>query len=116
MHRGNCLPPGGKFSATTEYSLDGRHLTVRNSQGDGSESVLTYTYDGAGRSLSITSNLNSDRTDFRYYENGGMRKILSFNPKNIERNINAATTGSAWDAALFGIGFPMGGTVTILHD
>jgi YD repeat-containing protein len=57
-------PPGGKFSATTEYSLDGRHLTVRNSQGDGSESVLTYAYDGAGRSLSITSNLNSDRPTF----------------------------------------------------
>jgi YD repeat-containing protein len=109
-------PPGGKFSATTEYSLDGRLLTVRNSQGDGSESVLTYAYDGAGRSLSITSNLNSDRTDFRYDEHGGMTKILSFDPKTIERNRNAATTGSAWDAALFGMGVPTGGTVTVLHD
>jgi hypothetical protein len=66
--------------------------------------------------LSITSNLKFDRTDFRYDEHGGMTKILSFDPKTIERNRNAATTGSAWDAALFGMGVPMGGTVTVLHD
>jgi hypothetical protein len=41
-----------------------------------------------------------------------MTKILSFDPKTIERNRNAASSGSAWDAALFGVGVPMGGTVT----
>lgn len=108
MHRGNCLPPGRQILSHDEYSLDGRLLTVGNSQGDGSESVLTYAYDGAGRSLSITSNLNSDRTDFRYDEHGGMTKILSLDPKTVERNRNAATTGSVWDAALFGMGVSHG--------
>jgi hypothetical protein len=108
--------PERKFSATTEYSLDGKVLAVRFDNGDGSNSVFTYAYDRTGRNLSITNNQNSDRTDFRHDQDGGMRKILSFDPKSIERNRNAATTGPAWDAALFGMGVPMGGTVTVLHD
>ena len=50
--------PGRKFSTRTEYSLDGKLLTVRHDYGDGSDSVFTYAYDGAGRSLSITNNQN----------------------------------------------------------
>lgn len=66
--------------------------------------------------MSITYNRNSDRTDFRYDEAGGLTKVLSFDPKTIEQNRNAATTGSAWDSVLAGFGVPMGGTVTVLHD
>ena len=64
-----------------------RFATVR---GMARSRVPTCAYDGAGRSLSITSNLNSDRTDFRYDEHGGMTKIPSFDPQTIERNRNAA--------------------------
>jgi hypothetical protein len=108
--------PGRKFSTTTEFSLEGKLLTVRHDYGDGSESVFTHSYDGAGRSLSIANDQNSDRTDFRYDEHGSMTRILSFDPKTIERYRNGATTASAWDSALDGFGVPMGGTVTILHD
>lgn len=105
-----------KFTTTSEFSPDGKLLTVRYDYGDRSESVFTNAHDGAGRSLSITNNQNSDRTDFRYDEHGSMTKILSFDRKTIERNHNAATAGSAWDAAIHGMGVPMGGTVTVLHD
>jgi hypothetical protein len=107
---------GRKFATTSEFSPDGKLLMVRYDYGDGKESVFTYSYDGAGRRLSITNNQNSDRTDFRYDEDGSMIKILSFDPKTIEQNRNAATTGSAWDAAMGGLGVPMGGTVIVLHD
>jgi YD repeat-containing protein len=99
-----------------EYTPDGKLLTIRYGYADGPESVFTYAYDDAGRSLSITNNRNSDRTDFRYDEHGGVTEILTFDPKTIEGNRNAATTGSAWDAARSGMGVPMGGTVTVLHD
>ncbi len=78
---------------------------VRHDYEDGKESVFTYSYDDAGRRLSITNNQNSDRTDFRY-DGGSMIEILSFDPRTIERNRNAATTGSAWDAAMGGLGVP----------
>jgi YD repeat-containing protein len=108
--------PGSKLSTTREYSPEGRLLTIRHDYGNGSESVFTYSYDGARRSLSITNNRNADRTDFRYDEHGNVTEILTFDPKTIEQNRNTATTGSAWDAARFGLGVPTGGTVTVLHD
>jgi YD repeat-containing protein len=106
--------PGSKSSR--EYTLDGKLLTIRYDYADGPESIFTYTYDDAGRSLSITNNRNSDRTDFRYDEHGGVTEILTFDPKTIEGNRNAATTASAWDAPRSGMGVPMGGTATIVHD
>ena len=108
--------PGSKSTTTSEYTLDGRLLTLRYDYTDASESVFTYAYDDAGRSLSITNNRNSDRTDYRYDEHGSVTEILTYDPKTIERNRNAATTASAWDAARSGMGVPTGGTVTVLHD
>jgi hypothetical protein len=108
--------PESKLSTTSEYSPDGKLLTIRYDNGNGSESVFTHTYDAAGPSLSVTNNQNADRTDFRYDEHGNVTEILTFDPKTIERNRNGATTGSAWDAARFGFGVPMGGTVTVSHD
>jgi YD repeat-containing protein len=102
--------------SSREYTLDGKLLTVRYDYADGSESVFTYAYDGAGRSLSITNNRNADRSDFRYDEHGSVTEILTFDPKTIARNRNAATAVSAWDTARSGIGVPMGGTVTVLHE
>jgi len=115
----DLLPGEPRLSSThtfTEYTLDGRLLTVRYDYTDASESVFSYAYDDAGRSLSITNNRNSDRTDYRYDEHGSVTEILTFDPKTIERNRNAATTASAWDAVRSGMGVPMGGTVTIVHD
>ena len=66
--------------------------------------------------MSTTNNRNADRTDFRYDEHGSVTEILIFDPKTIERNRNAATTASAWDAVRSGVGVSMGGTVTIAHD
>jgi hypothetical protein len=107
--------PESKSSTTSEYGPNGMLLTIRYDDA-GPERVFTYAYDGEKRSLSITNNQNSDRTDFRYDEQGRMTKILSFDPKTIERNRNAATAASAWDAVLDGMGVPMGGTVAVLHD
>jgi hypothetical protein len=113
---GSQSPPGSKLSTTREYSPDGKLLTLRHDYGNGYESVFTYAYDAARRSLSITNNQNADRTDFRYDEHGNVTEILTFDPKTIERNRNTATSGSGWDAARHGLGVPMGGAVTVLHD
>jgi hypothetical protein len=96
--------------------LTGSFSQFRGNYAYGSYSVFTYAYDDAGRSLSITNSRNADRTDFRHDEHGSVTEILSFDPKTIERNRNAATTASAWDAVRSGMGVPLGGTVTIVHD
>ena len=108
--------PKSKSSTTSEYTPDGKLLRIRDDYADGSYSFFTYAYDDAGRSLSITNNRTADRTDFRYDEHGSVTEILTYDPKTIERNRNAATTASAWDAARSGMGVPTGGTVTVLHD
>jgi len=123
---------GCKFSTTLQYSVDGKPLSERHGNSDGSEWVTTrkttsgksgepgaatrYTFDDAGRSLSVTNDENSDRTDFRYDEKGRKTAIYSFDPKTLERLRNTAVAGSAWQAALGGYGLPSGGTVVVLYD
>lgn len=47
--------PTGKYVNTTEYSTDGRVLTIRTIQPDGSEWVLTNIYDTNGHLLKTVS-------------------------------------------------------------
>lgn len=132
---------GIKFSITKEYRPDGKILSERHGNSDGSEWLTTrtyddqgrlvkttsgksgepgaatrYTYDDAGRSLSVTNDQNSDRTDFRYDEQGRKTAIHSFDPKTLEQHRNTAVGGSAWQAAVDGYGLPSGGTVVVLYD
>jgi YD repeat-containing protein len=133
--------PGGKFLTTTEYSPDGRLLTTRTVQSDGSEWVTSktydagrllktasgklgepgtesfYAYDEAGRLLSITNSPEKgNRTDFRYDEHGLKTTVQSFDPKTPQRTGNTMYGGSPWDAALVGVGVPGGGNITTIYD
>ena len=134
--------PGGKFLTTTEYSLDGRLLTTRTVQSDGSEWVTSqtydadgrlvktasgkrgepaaesfYAYDETGRLLSITNSPeHGNRTDFRYDEQGRKTTTQTFDLKTLQRTQNSAFGGSPGDAALAGFGVPAGGNVTTIYD
>jgi YD repeat-containing protein len=132
---------GGKYTTATEYSLDGKLLTTRTVQSDGSQWVTTraynadghlaktvsgklgepgteslYAHDETGRLLSITNSPEKgNRTDFRYDEQGRKTTIQSFDPKTLQRTGNSMFGGSPWDAALAGFGVPAGGSVTTVY-
>jgi hypothetical protein len=131
-----------KYSTTTEYSPDGRLLTTRNANSDGSEWVSTHTYDvngrlektvsgkigepgdeslyaydGTGRLLSISSRLEkSGRIDFQYDEQGHKTGIQSFDPETLKRAQKTAFAGSARDVALAGGGVPEGGKIITTYN
>jgi hypothetical protein len=137
-----ALPDGNKYSTATEYSPDGRLLTSRNTNADGSEWVRTvtyhadgrlaktvsgkmgepgneslYAYDGSGRLLSITNQPEKGgRIDFQY--DGQNRKTTeSFHPETLKRAQNTSYVGSLWDAAVeAGIGVPIGGNISTIYN
>lgn len=140
--REETVYPGGKSFTTTEYSLDGKLLTTRTSQSDGSEWVTSqtydadgrlakivsgklgdpgterlYSYDETGRLLSITNSPEKgNRTDFRYDEQGRKTTTQSFDPKTLQSNQNTLFGGSPWDAALAGFGVSGGASATTIYD
>ena len=134
--------PTGKYMNTMEYGTDGRVLTIRTTQEDGSEWVSTslydinghlvktvsgklgelgtemrYDYDVTGRLLTTTnSSETGDRTSFHYDEQGRKTTIQRFDPKTLERAQNTASALSPWDTAKLGIGIPIGGHITTIYD
>jgi len=134
--------PTGKYMNTMEYGTDGRVLTIRTTQEDGSEWVSTnlydtnghlvktvsgklgelgtemrYDYDVTGRLLTTTnSSETGNRTSFHYDEQGRKTTIQRFDPKTLERAQNTASALSPWDTAESGIGIPIGGHITTIYD
>jgi YD repeat-containing protein len=136
------LPDGKSYLTTTEYSPDGRLLTFRSTNSDDAEWIITktydvdgrptrtisgnshepglesvYTYDGAGRLLSITNSPHEgDRVDFHFDEQGRKTATQSFDLKTLERARTTAYAISAWEAADSGAGVPIGGTIVSIYD
>lgn len=134
--------PTGKYSIATEYNIDGKLLSSRSTNTDGSLWVTTqsydpkgrlttrvsgklgepgseslYFYDDAGRLLSITNNLRKDsRLDFHYDAQGRKSSIQSFAPGSLENKRNVAFGGSDWDAIQSGFRVSEGGTVVTLYN
>jgi hypothetical protein len=114
----------GKYSCTTEYSLDGKHLASRSIHWNGSECVSKFTYDGDGRLIKITGGPpNEPGTEslfsyaVRYDEQN--RKIVTkgFDPETLRRAQGAMVCGSLWDAVVWsGVGVPVGGTLILIHN
>jgi hypothetical protein len=135
---------GSKYSTTTEYSLEGKFLSSRNTNSDGSEWVRTqtydddgrltktiwgkvgepgdeslYTYDGTGRVRTITNYPEKGgRIDYQYDERGSKTTVQIFDPETLKRTQNSAFGGiSPWDiAAGFGGGVPIGGNITTIYN
>ena len=139
----SIVPDGSKYLTTTEYTIEGKFLTARHSNPDGSEWVIARTYDpdgrlvkivyrlsggppdletldgydDAGRLFSITNSpQKADHLNFRYDAQGRKTSIQTFAPETLQRAQNASYTGSAWDATPMGMGVPVGGSVTTLYD
>jgi YD repeat-containing protein len=138
----NSLADGRKYSTAWEYTPDGRLLTNRVTNPDGSEWLTTYTYnpdgrlakvvsgkpgepgsetvyayDEVGRLLAIRKNgEEGGRTEFHYDEQGRKSSTQYFDPKVLERAQNSAFSGSPWDAAVWGIGVPLGGNITTIYN
>lgn len=138
----NSLPDGRKYSTAWEYTPDGRLLTNRVSNPDGSEWLTTYTYHPDGRLAKVVSGKpggpssetvyaydevgrllaiakkgeEGGRTEFHYDEQGRKSSTQYFDPKVLERAQSSAFLGSPWDAAVWGIGVPLGGNVTTIYD
>src|SRR5271167_547315 len=110
---------GRKYSTTTEYSPDGRLLTMRSTNSDGSEWVSTQTYDADGRLTKIASGQASEPSTeslfsyaYSYDEQGRKTIIQTFDPDTLKRAQKTSYMGSAWDAAVrAGIGVPVGGNI-----
>ena len=127
---------------TTEYDPDGRLLTLRITNSDGTgwgtektydvdgrltrtisgnspepgvESV--YTYDGAGRLVSITNSPHEgDRIDFHFDEQGHKTATQRFGSRTFERARTTAYAVSVWEAADSGGGVPVGGSIVSIYD
>jgi YD repeat-containing protein len=144
-----CVEEGqyhtGGYVTTTEFTADGRLLSTRHINPDGSEWVTTQTYDPAGRLakttfgksgepgeetlqsydevgrlLSIThSTKTGDRTEYQYDAQGRKTAIQTFAPETLQRfeDGHVAVHGSFWDAAVrSGIGVPVGGRITTIYN
>jgi hypothetical protein len=122
-------PSSSKLSFSTEYSTDGRLLTSRNANPDGSGWVRTltyaddgrlgktvsgkigepgveslYAYDESGRLISITNDPEKGcRTDFHYDEEGPKTSTQTFGPDTIRAK-----------HAAFGV--PVGGNITTIYN
>ena len=133
---------GDQSLTATEYGPDGRLLATRIRNSDGSEWLTThtyhadgrlarivsgklgepgieslYSYDEAGRLLTITkNNENRDRIDFQYDERG-RKTTIQFSPRVQESYAGGVgCVGNLWRAAEAGRGIPSGGSVTTIHD
>ena len=136
-------PNGNKYATTADYSPDGSLLAHRGTNSDGSEWVRTrgydadgrlsriisdgagwprseslYSYDEAGRLVTIANSLQEgDRTEFHYDMQGRKTAVQKFDARTLQRVRNASCCGSLWDAAVStGIGVPDGGSITTLYD
>ena len=135
--------PGGILTTTAEYDSDGKLLTWRTRNPDGSEWLSTstydangrlikvvsgkvgqrstqalYAYDDQGRPVSLTNSESGDRTDYSYDEQGHKTDVQHFDPKTLQRlqKGEVGFDGSTWYASLAGFGVPTGGSVLTVYD
>jgi YD repeat-containing protein len=133
---------GSKYLTTAEYSSDGRLLTFRTTNPDGSEGIRAQTYDAAGRLAKIISGnigepstetlymydetgrlltitngpKKGGRIDFYYDEHGRKTTIQSFDPKTLSRGQNSSLN-PPWDAVVrAGVAVPVGGKIITIYD
>jgi hypothetical protein len=129
-----------RFEHTTVYDPDGRILSTRSRNTDGSQWVTryeysnsgqllktasgiegqaltetTYSYDPRGRLEKITTDSKSETpVFFRYDEHGGKTKVQTSRASDYRPNM--ATGGSPFEAADMAPNLPDGGTTTTIYD
>jgi hypothetical protein len=129
-----------RFERTTVYDPDGRRLSARERNSDGTQWVTryeysnsaqllktasgiegqaltetTYSYDPQGRLAKITTDSSSDTpVFFRYDEHGGKTKLQTSRASDYRPNM--ATAGSPFEAADAAPNLPDGGTTTTIYD
>jgi hypothetical protein len=129
-----------RFERTTVYDPDGRILSTRSRNSDGSQWVTryeysnsaqllriasgiegqvlaetTYSYDRQGRLERITTDSRSETpVFFRYDEHGGRTKVQTSRASDYRPNM--ATGGSPFEAADMAPNLPDGGTTTTIYD
>jgi hypothetical protein len=128
-----------RFEHTTVYDPDGRILSTRSSNSDGSQWVTrceystsgqllktasgiegqapaetTYAYDPQGRLEKITDTRSETPVLFRYDEHGGKTKVQT--SRALDYRPNVATAGSPFEAADRAPNLPDGGTTTTIYD
>jgi hypothetical protein len=130
-----------RFEHTTVYDPDGRILSTRSRNSDGSQWVTRYEYSNSGQLLKAASGIEGQAltettysydpqarlekitTDsksetpvfFRYDEHGGKTKIQTSRASDYRPN-NMATGGSPFEAADMAPNLPDGGTTTTIYD
>jgi len=136
------LPDAKSHLTTTEYDPEGRLLTFRitNSDGTGWSTAKTYDidgrltkticgnsgapgvesvyiYDGTGRLVSITNSPHEDdRIDFHFDDQGHKTATQRFGSRTSERARTTAYAVSVWEAADSGAGVPVGGSIVSIYD
>lgn len=135
------LTPAVKLSITRAFDREGRLVETRTSDSRGVGSTVTFTYDAAGRLLSLNvvnpdgtsaqaetraydgfgrllsivrSGSREARSDFHYDERGRKTEVQSFAP---ERGpVAHGFEGQPMVGAQAGASLPEGGTVTTVYD
>ena len=136
--------PRPSFSTTSEYDPDGRLLSTRYTNPDGSVSLTTrtydpqgrlvketwtpsnsrptekiYAYDKAGRLLSLADNgEDSSHSNFQYDEQGRKTRIQHFDakPQKSDRVTGVASGGFPLQELESGVGVPPGGSITTIYN
>lgn len=128
-----------RFEHTTVYDLDGRTLSTRSRNSDGSQWVTRYEYSNSaqllktasgiegqaltettysydqGRLARITTGSRSETpVFFRYDDHGGKTKVQTSRASDYRPNM--ATAGSPFEAADMAPNLPDGGTTTTIYD
>jgi hypothetical protein len=134
----------GRFSVTSEYTIDGRFLSRRSASADSPtwqsthvydaegrvskvvsgklgepELESIYTYDESGRIISITNVPEKGcRVDFQYDSQDRKQATQTFAPETLERlKSGVSVEGSFWSAAVrCGVGVPVGGKIITIYD
>lgn len=133
-------PREWKSRCETEYSVDGRVITRRTLNSDGSEWVIRNTYIGSGRLQKAASGVEGETTTetlysyddegrvrnisdssrpdnpvtFRYDERGRKTKIQISHP--VDYRPNTAVAGSPFECADRAPNLPGGGSATTAYD
>jgi len=105
---------GSEWAIHHEYSSSGQLLKISSGTAGSAPSITTHSYDEQGRLQQITTDDGKPPTSFRYDERG--RKTASHVSRAEDYRPNVASSGSPFEVSDGPPNLPDGGTATTIYD